>query len=158
MFYLKSKTALIILPFFRSLIAVFILFNLYVFGIKVFKLILFFLIILRNFFKSVLGLYAPPHEPKIFFPFTLRSKNHPFWDVKVRNTYFLRSASLLVEKHFCRIHYSFSICHSCQVIDLLLMTSQKCYFYLNFFNKKDLRMLFLRSRHQQQKKIDPHFC
>ena len=62
---------------------------------------------------------------KVFFPFTLRSENHPFWDVRVRNTCFLRSASLLVEKHFCRIHYSFSICHSCQVIDLLLMTSQK---------------------------------
>ena len=62
---------------------------------------------------------------KSFFPFTLRSENHPFWDVRVRNTCFLRSGSLLVEKHFCRIHYSFSICHSCQVIDLLLMTSQK---------------------------------
>ena len=70
---------------------------------------------------------------KSFFPFTLRSENHLFWDVRVRNTCFLRSASLLVEKHFCRIHYSFSICHSCQVIDLLLMTSQKC--YLNRFNK-----------------------
>ena len=62
---------------------------------------------------------------KVFFPFTLRSENHPFWDVRVRNTCFFAFGSLLVEKHFCRIHYSFSICHSCQVIDLLLMTSQK---------------------------------
>ena len=78
-----------------------------------------------NTSPAVFYLYEKCQFSKIFFPFTLRSENHPFWDVRVRNTCFLRSASLLVEKHFCRIHYSFSICHSCQVIDLLLMTSQK---------------------------------
>ena len=91
-----------------------------------------------NSSPAVFYLYENCQSSRVFFLLRCGLKITHFgtWELEIH--VFLRSASLLVEKHFCRIHYSFSICHSCQVIDLLLMTSQKCYFYryLNFFNKK----------------------
>ena len=92
-----------------------------------------------------------------FFPFTLRSENHLFWDVRVRNTCFLRSASLLVEKHFCHIHYSFSICHSCQVIDLLLMTSQKSLSEIKIQWKDTIEAKYQKSLHRYLNIVNPLF-